>query len=182
MYGIRLSLKTLFLICLYFAICSTLYVSANLWLGTLVVLATIVWLVATTARAFNHHDYFSFGFSVCGWAWLVFWLGFYAETQGKTANWKMPILIFRATCFFQVPPITDPQVPSQVYATMHSLHVSGQMGTQSPSPYTPSFGNAIRMAVCVTALFMGLIGGVVFHFIGRKRGTGQLPHQAQIAH
>ncbi len=53
MYGIRLSLKTLFLICLYFAICSTLYVSANLWLGTLVVLATIVWLVATTARAFQ---------------------------------------------------------------------------------------------------------------------------------
>ncbi len=90
MHGLRISLKTLFLICLYFAICSTLYVHANLWLGTLVVVATIVWLIATTARAFNHHEYFSFGFSIFGWAWLVFWLGFYAETATRTATWKVP--------------------------------------------------------------------------------------------
>jgi hypothetical protein len=165
----QFNLQTLFLICLYFAICSTIYVSANLWLGTLVVLATIVWFVASTAHAFNHHDYFSLGFSVCGWAWL----GFYAETPGKSANWELPGLIFRAASFFQEPPIGDTKVPSHVYATMHSLQSSGMMGSRSPTPYTPSFHNAIRVAVCVTALFVGLIGGVVFHFIGRKRGTDQ---------
>ena len=127
MHGLRISLKTLFLICSYFAICSTLYIHANLWLGTLVVLATIVWLIAATARAYKHHDHFSFGFSVFGWAWLVFWLGFYAETVKGTAAWKVPQRIFQV-----MSPAWDPNGPAPLYATAHSLHYSGPMGGSSP--------------------------------------------------
>jgi hypothetical protein len=170
----RFSLRTLFLICLYFAICSTIYLSANLWLGTLVVLATIIWLVATTAHAFKQHDYFSFGFSVFGWACLVFWLGFYAETAGRSGDWELPHAIFRAMCFFRERPIWDPSAPVKIYGTIYSIYQSGQMSVSSPIPFAPSFLNAIRLAVCVTALFVGVIGGVVAYFIGRKRGTDQL--------
>jgi len=129
MYGIHISLKTLFLICLYFAICSTLYVSANLWLGTLVIAATIVWLIATTARAFNHHDHFAFGFSIFGWAWLVFWLGFYAETAKGTAAWDVPDWIFQI-----MSPAWDRNAPLPETVTAHSLQYSGPMGSPSPKP------------------------------------------------
>jgi hypothetical protein len=174
MTGIQTSLKTLFLISAYVAICCLVYVHSNLWIGTLVVLATIIWLTTTTIHAFRHHNYFSIGFSLCAWAWLVFWLGFYSETPASVSPPPASYAglagnVFRVMTLFRDSPDFDPSLPVQTYGFMHSLHMSGPMAYQTGGPYVPSFNNAMRLAICVTSLLVGLIGGTATHYIRRLR-------------
>ena len=60
----RISLRSILLICTYFAICSLVYVSANLWVGWLVVFATALWMALAIIRAFQTRDHFTLGFAV----------------------------------------------------------------------------------------------------------------------
>src|ERR1051326_4125896 len=128
MSGIQTSLQTLFFICAYVAICGLVYVHSNLWIGTIVVIATILWLIMVSLHAFRHHSYFSIGFSLFAWSWLVFWLGFYSETLASSmpapTTWysrELGAKVFNVMNFFREMPTYDPSRPTQVYGVMHSV-------------------------------------------------------------
>ncbi|WP_442511341.1 hypothetical protein SH528x_003015 [Novipirellula sp. SH528] len=166
------------LILAYVAVCCTTYIYSNLWFGTLVVVATIFWLGSTTLYAFSEQSRFSLGFSLAGWAWLVFWLGFYAETPAKYPSWPVPQWIYKAATPFQwQQPVVygygryeeyQASWNHTPYGHMHSLHVSRQLNAPSHlQSHIPSWYNAIRLAVCLSALIVGIIGGATYSRLPR---------------
>jgi hypothetical protein len=159
--GLHFRLKTLFWIAIYVAICCMVYVESNLWVGTGVVFATIVWLIASTIHAYRQHNRFSLVFSISAWSWLVFWLGFYAQTPPNSPNWRLPDIVFRVTTLFRDWPPYDQSAPTTLFGTMHSFHTSGQMGTDILPLRTPTWHNAIRLAVCATSLIVGFLAAVI---------------------
>jgi hypothetical protein len=149
-------------------------VYGNLWIGTFVVVGTIFWLAMTTCHAFNSKSYFSLGFSVIGWSWLVFWLGFYAETPETYENWPVPRWIYSLATGFQEIPEYNPKFGHNTYARMHSLHVSSKMAYQEGMRRIPTWKNAIRLVVCVSSLIAGVIGGLLTNTVFR---SGRLPKE-----
>lgn len=171
MNEMRVSLRSLLLVVTYVAVCCTTYVSSNLWNGTLVVVATICLFGSTTLRAFKTQSHFLFGFSLVGWSWLVFWLGFYAETPAGYRNWPVPQWIYEYATLYQrghsVVPGDGRYEEFQQgwnftpYGHMHSLHESREMRVPSHlKPRVPNWLNIIRLAVCLTAILAGSIGGL----------------------
>lgn len=171
MNATRRSLRSLLLFVAYAAVCCTTYIYSNLWVGTLVVVATIFLFGSATLRAFRTQNRFSLGFSLVGWSWLVFWLGFYAETPAGYRNWPVPQWIYQTATPFQwdqsiVPgdgryEEYQPGWNFTPYGHMHSLHESSELWVPSHlQPRVPNWCNTIRLAVCLTAILAGSIGGV----------------------
>ena len=169
------SLRSLFLIFVYAAVCCLVYVFANLWIGTLVVAATILLLCYTTVAAYRHRDVFTLSFSVFAWSWMVFWLGFYAETGPNSQPWEIPRHVNNAMKGFRQRPSYNPNSKFTKFGFMHSLHISGPMGTVGDTVIIPTSHNAIRLAVCLSSLTFGLIGSFtavqVQRRFGRSRST-----------
>lgn len=158
----RMSLRTIFLICVYFAVCCSVYVSANLWVGWFVVFATATWMSFAIIRAFQTHDHFTLGFAVTGCAWLIIWLGFAIETPTAATGWNIRAKIFSIMNVGRNQPGFDPSAPHRTYAHLHDLYSSGPMAIQTPQPVAPMWHNTMRLAVCLSSLVAGLVGGVVF--------------------
>jgi hypothetical protein len=148
----RFSLLSIFLLTGYAAICSTIFVYANLWFGTVVVAATALLFSLATVGAVNHKNQFLLTFSVVGWSWLVFWLGFIAQSDVKAADW---------TLFRSIYSISKPIQHAAVDAgsgesKMHSFHISGMLGQHH---IAPSWHNFMRFSVCISALLLGFVVG-----------------------
>jgi hypothetical protein len=160
----QFSMQSLLLLCVYGGICSLNYAGSNLWIGTATVVATIAFVSYTTIHAFHSRRGFPLAFSIAASAWMIFWLGFYAETSPSQPPWKLPQHIYELIAGINVSDELkkiDLNAPSTSYATMHSIHVSVPMATHGSPPPTPAFSNAIRLAVCLTSLVFGFCAAAV---------------------
>jgi hypothetical protein len=119
--------------------------------------------------AFKSRRVFSLAFSVAAFAWMTFWLGFYAETSPKTLPWSLPQDVFRLMGgrVFDREDLKDLKGDLPTYATMHSRFFSSHMAAFSLPARAPNFQNAVRLAVCLTALGFGLCLGMVVHITHR---------------
>jgi hypothetical protein len=166
----QLSIRSLLLLCVYGGVCSLTYVYSNLWVGTAVVAATIALLSYATVHAFQSRRHFPLGFSLAAFAWMSFWLGFYAETSTNYKPWSVPRDVYvLMTGDREFPKINTNANPS-TYAVMHSLHFSLSMARYGDPQKAPSMHNAIRLAVCVTAIGFGLAVGLIAQFVIHLRG------------
>ena len=169
----RFSLLTMLVLTAYAAICSTVFVYANLWFGTLVVAATVLWLGVATVKAVKSQKRFLLGFSIAGWSWTVLWLGFVAETDRSTADWPVPRLIRSLTM-----PIKHPALDAgNGEAKLHSLLATGPMMEHKTAP---SWHNLMRSAVCISALMVGCACGILYHLIGPGPGSAGLPRPQDV--
>ncbi len=166
---VRISLRSILLICIYFAICSSVCVSPNLWVGWFVVLATAIWMSFTIVRAFQTHNHFTLGFAVIGTVWLVAWLGLAIETKTANGSWNIRSKIAIVMNLGREWPDYDPSAPHRTYAHMHDLYYSAPMAIQTSEPVAPTWHNSMRLAVCLSSLAVGVIGGIVFHLIANMR-------------
>ena len=166
-----ISLRTIMLVVTYAAICSTVYVTPNLWAGWMVVLATAMWIAISIYRTSLQNSSFSLGFSIAASAWLVAWLGFGIETSNQVDDTPFRMAIYNVVCFGnQSDQEYDPSAKIELYSKAHDLYQSfEQSKTQGTDPPAPAWHNAMRLIVCVSSLLVGCLGGLVTHFIGRKR-------------
>lgn len=164
----RISLKSIMLMVVYAAICSMVYISPNLWIGWLVVIATATWMAIAIVRATQTKDPFTLGFAVAGCVWLIVWLGFAIETPLSIDGKNVRAVIHRIIHFGRPRPEVDPKSRVTTYAQLHDLYVSGPMGSRSAVRHAPNWYNAIRLLVCLIALGIATVGGAVFHFGYRR--------------
>ena len=151
----KFSLFTALLLSAYAAVCSMIFVYANLWFGTLVVFATAALLGVATWRAVKTQSPFLLVFSIAGWSWMVLWFGFVAQTDKGTADWTVPKSIYSIS-----KPIRRPALDAgDGEAKMHSLEATGGM---SGHKIAPSWHNFIRFAVCISALLFGCLVGTLY--------------------
>ncbi len=174
----QVKLRTVFLLCVYASLCCLVYIYPSLWVGTLVLVATMLLIAVVTARGFGGPDWFARGFSIAAWSWLVLSLGFYGETKNDINGREMLQATYRFVNLFRENPdsvaIRKPssERPKLRYGTyMFSLHGSGQNGTFQDTPPVPSFMNALRLVACLTSLVFGTIVGAISHFIHQFRAV-----------
>ena len=167
----RISLRSILLICVYFVVCCSVYVSANLWVGWFVVFATATWMSFAIIRAFQTHDHFTLGFAVTGCAWLIIWLGFAIETPTAATSWNIRAKIFSIMNVGRDQPEFDASAPLRTYAHLHDLYSSGPMAIQTAQPVAPLWHNSIRLAICLSSLVVGLVGGMVFLLFTKLTST-----------
>ena len=173
----QISLRSLLLLCVYGGICSLTYVYSNLWVGTAVIAATIALVSYAAVYAFHSRRLFPLGFSGAASAWTMFWLGFYAETSTNYKPWTFPRDVYRLMTGYREAPQIDTNVNSTKYAVMHSFHFSVSMAHFGEPPMPPSNHNAIRLAVCLTSLVVGLGVGMIAHIACRLRGKSARPNR-----
>jgi hypothetical protein len=171
----QISLRSLLLLCVYGGICSLTYVYSNLWVGTAVVAATIALVSYAALYAFQSRRLFPLGFSVAASAWVMFWLGFYAETSTNYKPWSFPHNVYRLMTGNRESPQIDTNVNATKYAVIHSFHFSVSMARYGEPQRAPSMHNAIRLAVCLTSLVVGLGVGMIAHLACRLRGKSPAP-------
>lgn len=162
----QISLRSIMMMCVYAAICSFVYVSPNLWVGWLVVIATAIWMSLAIIRAFESRDHFMLGFAVTGSSWLIIWLGFAIQTPTSFDGNSIRSNIYRFVNLGRTHADSDfdPALPITEYAQLHDLYTSGAMATQSSTPPVPAWHNAIRLLVCLSALAAAGVGGTLFQF------------------
>ena len=166
-----ISLRTIMLVVTYAAICSTVYVTPNLWAGWTVVLATAMWIAISIYRTSLKNSSFSLGFSIAATVWLVSWLGFGIETSNQVDDIPFRMAIYNVVCFGNQPDQEyDPSAKIELYSKAHDLYQSfEQPKTQGTDPPVPAWHNAMRLIVSVSSLLIGCLGGLVTHFSRRKR-------------
>ena len=84
----RFSIRSVLLLVVYFAVCSLVYVSTNIWLGWLVVFATAIVYATAMKRAFSTRDRSVLVFAISGTVALITMLGFAIETRGIPSQLK----------------------------------------------------------------------------------------------
>ena len=166
-----MSLKSIMLIVVYAAICSTVYTTPNLWAGWLVVLATAMWIAIAIYRTSLPNSSFSLGFSIAASVWLIAWLGFGIETSTQVDDIPFRMAIYNAVCMgSQDDQESDPSAKLERYSKAHDLYQSfEQTKTQGTDPHVPAWHNAMRLSVCVSSLLIGYVGGLTSLFVCRKR-------------
>jgi hypothetical protein len=118
--------------------------------------------------AFKSRRLFPLAFSLAAFAWMTFWLGFYAQTSQTIQPWSLPQDVYHLMGGAKFDP-ADLKGDPTIYGTMHSIHFAGRMSTYNSPPQAPNFQNAVRLAICLTALCFGLCLGVVVHLTNRLR-------------
>ena len=84
----RFSIRSVLLLVVYFAVCSLVYVSTNIWFGWLVVFATAIVYATAMKRAFSTRDRSVLVFAISGTVALITMLGFAIETRGIPSQLK----------------------------------------------------------------------------------------------
>lgn len=178
----QLSIRSMLLICGYVSVCSLVYVYPSMWIGTMVVAATIVWLALASVDAFRSRSSFSLVFSLCAWTWLVFWLGFHGDNSKTVSpDWLLPEIVHRAmTPFHDLPVVNrslwrDEQgnlVHPERYGTAYNIYFGHKLMKWPGEPLNPpAFRNTIRLAACISALLFGFLGGWLNHWITANKPT-----------
>jgi hypothetical protein len=158
------SVGTLLLVMLYAALVCTVFVFSNLWIGTLIVAVTAVYLSIVTAKAVATQSRFCLAFAITGWSWVVLWFGFMAQSDVNTPNWPVPGWIAAAKSPFYD---TSDSLPDN-RGKFHSLWFTTEF---RGGPVVPSYFNWIRFVVCTTAIFVGTIVGAGCQFLWPLRLT-----------
>ena len=166
----RFSLKSIMLVVAYAAVCSSVYATSSMWAGWLVVWATAAWMAIAIVRASKSNGGFSLGFAVAGCFWLTIWLGFAVETSVKFDDIPIRTAIYDFANFApntdesDVEPSADElnQISANTASNgkAHDLYMSLEMNTR----HVPNWHNTMRLVVCLSALVVGCIGGMVTHY------------------
>lgn len=137
------------------------YVIENATIGWLIVGATAVVIAVAMIRSFQTRDVFRLGFEVSGSFWLSLTLGFALETPKgfkafdlRAPVWKIMSLGRKSSKIEDYNNLRE--------STFHDLHHSVRMIRLPDRPQIPDHGNTMRLAACLSALFVGLIGGTFF--------------------
>lgn len=176
-----MSVRTLFAVTLYMAVCCLIFVWPNLWVGTVVVIATDAYLAIVAVQAFRLRNPFCMGFSIAAWSWIVFWLGFMADTDKAVSDWPLPRWIWATS---PMDSSTDDETAT-AGGKLHSLILTSEYAS---GPGTPNCFNYLRTFVCVTALAFGTaVGGLSQWFVRRRRASnasyaGGLPSTSSCSH
>ncbi|MDB4766137.1 hypothetical protein OAG71_00470 [bacterium] len=165
----RVSLQTIMLVVAYAAVCSTVFATSNMWAGWLVVWATALWMAIAIVRASKSNGGFSLGFAVAGCFWLTIWLGFAVETSVKFDDIPIRTAIYDVVNFGRNTNEYDESAEPKSYAKAHDLYMSLDMTVQGNSPHVPNWHNAMRLVVCLSALVVGCMGGMVTHYTYNDR-------------
>ena len=161
----RFSLKSIMLVVIYAAICSTVYATTNMWAGWLVVWATAVWMAIAIVHASKSNSGFSLGFAVAGCFWLIIWLGFAVETSVKFDDIPIRTAIYDFANFERNTEKDDDSANTASNGKAHDLYMSLEMNTR----HVPNWHNTMRLVVCLSALGVGCIGGLVTHFTCKRQ-------------
>lgn len=167
----QFSLRTLLVVVFYVVICSLTYRFANLWMGTIVVGATALLLAVSTISAFRTRSIFLLSFSIIAWSWIVFWLGFFAQTDVDSTPWMFfHDIHWNVMCCLQDAPATDYTKPSTKYGYIQSMYMSGPMAVRGDSGDIPipNYLNSIRLAVCLSGLGLGTLVGTALGWFYAK--------------
>ena len=154
-------LKHLFALIALTAVWSLAYAVDSAWVGTAIVVAT------ATAYAFLNFDAARNGntalliFSIAGTSWMIFWLGFVAETN-RMPPWKLPELTFSLVHFGNPPKYDTPPTPDKVIVdtTIHSLLTASYNSARMRNPnerILPKYPTAMRLSISVTSVIFGLL-------------------------
>jgi hypothetical protein len=165
----QFSIRAILLICVYSAICCLVYLVPSLWVGWMVVIATAIWMSIAMVGAFESRDRFKLGFAVTGCAWLIIWFGFAIDTPKSNNLIDVRPHIVKLMNFGRTYPKDDPNLPYIFYTRFHDLQHSVDCVTKGSPPALPMHYNSIRLFVCLSALAVGCLGGVIFHLSGRRR-------------
>jgi|GEM_PF-4415572 len=166
---IRISLKTIFFIVVYFSICAQIYVTDNVLVGSAIVFATAIWMCAAMIRAFQLRNRFILGFSVIGSFWLIGCLGFSVETSSP-----MTLLENARSSTLNVLSGGRKPVEIESYTGLnrshyHDIHQSSTMVRVPDQNFVPGRRNAILFMVCISSLAVGCVGGTMFQVFCTKR-------------
>lgn len=162
-----MTLKHLLAIAVYFAICCLNWITENLLVGWLFVIATTLWMMMAGLYAFRNGNRFSLGFSVFGFAWLAIILGISIQTPLNSKALDLRIVRSRIYSLAKSigPSRTLPTSTTlTTYGELHDLTDSGPMGMYG-SPPIPHFYNTMRLAVCLSSLIAGSLGGLLLSFL-----------------
>ena len=161
----RFSLKSMLLVIVYAAVCSSIFATTNMWVGWLVVWATAVWMAIAIVRASKSNDGFSLGFAIVGCFWLTIWLGFAVETSVEFDDIPIRTAIYDFANFGRSSNEADESAKTIRYSQAHDLYMSGEMNSR----HVPNWHNTMRLVVCLSALIAGCIGGMVTHYIYKNK-------------
>jgi type III secretory pathway component EscS len=171
----RLSINSMMLMVAYAAICCLVYLHSSFWIGWLIVIATAIWMAMAIVHATQTQNSFTLGFAVAGCPWLIIWLGFVIETDtppglrpwpggGAGGVNSLRMGIYRIASFGRTGPaklaIEAPEIQR------HDLYASEMMDIRDAN-FLPNLYNAMRLVVCLSALAVASVCGVLYHFVQR---------------
>ncbi|MEQ1904125.1 MAG: hypothetical protein ABL888_08085 [Pirellulaceae bacterium] len=165
----QFSIRAILLICVYSAICCLVYLVPSLWVGWMVVIATAIWMSIAMVAAFQSRDRFKLGFAVTGSVWLIIWFGFAVETSRPIAVFDIREFISKIMTGGKSVPEIDPTLPTTTYARLHDLYTSVDIAGVGSKRHIPLWFNSIRLFVCLSALVVGCLGGIIFQLCGQRR-------------
>ena len=174
----QITLGQILLIVAYGALCSLIYVTANVCIGWLIVIATSVWYAIAAKSAFQNQNRFSFGFSVVGFVCLASFLGFIIQTP-TTWNGKnvadLRLSIQRLAWFGKPFPVYEPNQLTAVVGYQHDLTTSGPVVSLGDVEGKPSFHNTMRLAACLSSLCVAFAGGLATWKVVSLGNNGNQP-------
>ena len=159
----KLSIRSLLLLIVYFAICASIYITQNSAVGWAIVTATAILISTTMIHAFNEKEPFALGFSIFAMSWLLICFGYSYDSSRTSAGWKFQQPLFHAMRLGRTSPEIESYVNVERY-TIHHFFRSDNAMRHPEDTVMPSYENALKCFACVTALVVGLIGGVIFRF------------------
>ena len=167
-----LSRNSVLIALFYLAFCSLNFVTENVTVGWLFVIATAALLVRSLINSFSTRSSFKLGFAVLGSLWLSTTLEFALETPVGAKTYDVRTPIWSALCFGRGSP---PEIES--YTTLRESHQYSwyeSMGRVRLPNFLeiPEIGNTLRLAACWSALGVGALGAYAsWPLLGRSRQT-----------
>ena len=155
----------------YLAVLCFAYVTPNVWVGWLAVIATAALIANSILNAFRNQNQMTLGFAIASSTMLITCLGFAIETRGLSAwdfgeDLRGSIHRFLRIRPVEVLKIKD-QKPSvdEIRTVHHITYAIGLGKNQSKAEQI----NLFRVVICISSLLIGCFGGLTFKLFNIPR-------------
>ena len=168
-------LKHIFALITLAAAWSLAYAVDSAWMGTAIVVATATAYAVLNFDAARNGNTALLIFSIAGTSWMIFWLGFVAETK-RMPPWKLPELTFNLVHFGNPPKYDTPPTRDKVIVdtTIHSFHASfNSARMKNPNERViPKHPTAIRLGISVSSVIFGILLIPLTWLIKKSKSAG----------